>query len=426
MGRIGRSVRNTELCRLHPPYVAITFVNRSGTLGRKTELESRDTAVFGGPHEGKGFQREGAPILIFLMFPSSRWGMFEKSTWIRLPRHVVVGHDVLPRVPDVLGDLNLSRRPLVVTSPTPRSVAGEAIVQSLEAAGYEPAVVEIKVATFESVEKAQDAARAHDAGVLIGVGGGKAIDVAKMAAGDLGIGFVSVPTAASHDGIVSGRGSIPEGDTRHSVAADPPLGVVADTGILADAPWELTTAGCADIISNYTAVKDWRLAHRLQDVPYSEYAGALAEMTAELLVDRADSIHPGLEESAWVVVKALVSSGVAMSIAGSSRPASGAEHLFSHQLDRIAPGAALHGHQVGVGTIMIEFLHTGETGDWHAVRDALDTLGAPTTARELGIDADDIIAALTTAHEIRDRYTILGNGMNEAAARETARKTGII
>jgi len=85
-------------------------------------------------------------------------------------------------------------------------------------------------------------------------------------------------------------------------------------------------------------VKDWRLARRLRNVEYSEYAGALSEMTAELLVENADMIRPGLEESAWVVVKALVSSGVAMSIAGSSRPASGAEHLISHQLDRSAPG----------------------------------------------------------------------------------------
>ena len=86
------------------------------------------------------------------------------------------------------------------------------------------------------------------------MGGGKAIDIAKMAGEELDRGFVSVPTAASHDGIVSGRSSVPEGDTRHSVAAEPPPAVVADTGVLAEAPWELTTAGCADIISNYTAV----------------------------------------------------------------------------------------------------------------------------------------------------------------------------
>jgi glycerol-1-phosphate dehydrogenase [NAD(P)+] len=352
--------------------------------------------------------------------------MFEKSTWIRLPRNVVVGHAVLDDAVAAIEDLRLGDRPLLVTSPTPDEVAGERLRAQFDGAGYDVGTVVIETASFETVTRVVDAARDHDADFLVGVGGGKAIDIAKMAGEEVDRGFVSVPTAASHDGIVSGRSSVPEGDTRHSVAAEPPLAVVADTGVLAEAPWELTTAGCADIISNYTAVKDWRLAERLQGVPYSEYAAALAEMTAEMLVDSAGSIRPGLEESAWIVVKALVSSGVAMSIAGSSRPASGAEHLFSHQLDRIAPDAALHGHQVGVGSIMIEYLHSGDAGRWRSIRDALAEIGAPTTAEGLGIDAADVIGALSTAHEIRDRYTILGNGMSERAAREVATRTGVI
>jgi glycerol-1-phosphate dehydrogenase [NAD(P)+] len=352
--------------------------------------------------------------------------MFGKSTWIRLPRNVLVGHGVIERTAAAVDDLHLSGRPLVVTSPTPREVAGERLLAQFEERGDDPELVVVEAATFESVQRVIDAADRAEAGYLVGVGGGKAIDIAKMAAEDRGVGFVSVPTAASHDGIVSGRGSVAEGDTRHSVAAEPPLAVVADTSILADAPWRLTTAGCADIISNYTAVKDWQLAHRLKNVEYSEYAGALSQMTAEMLVQSADSIKQGLEESAWVVVKALVSSGVAMSIADSSRPASGAEHLFSHKLDRLVPDAALHGHQVGVGAILTEYLHSGADGEWRSVRDALASIGAPTTADELGIDGPTVIEALTTAHEIRDRYTVLGDGMNEDAAREVARVTGVI
>ncbi|WP_435097843.1 NAD(P)-dependent glycerol-1-phosphate dehydrogenase [Halarchaeum sp. P4] len=352
--------------------------------------------------------------------------MFTKTSWIKLPRNVVVGHDVLGDVQAVVADTHLRGRPLVVTSPTPREVAADDIVAQYEAAGVEPALEVVDAASFDAVETVIDAAEAADAAYLVGVGGGKAIDIAKMASDHCDLGFVSVPTAASHDGIVSGRGSVPEGDTRHSVAADPPVAVIADTAVLAEAPWELTTAGCADIISNYTAVKDWRLANRLKNVEYSEYAAALSEMTAELLVERADSIRPGLEESAWVVVKALVSSGVAMSIAGSSRPASGAEHLISHQLDRIAPGKALHGHQVGVAAIVTEYLHSGERGDWEAVRDALAQLDAPTTADDLGVTDEELLEALTTAHEIRDRYTILGNGLSEEAAVEAVTKTGVL
>jgi glycerol-1-phosphate dehydrogenase [NAD(P)+] len=350
--------------------------------------------------------------------------MFDKTTWIKLPRNVVVGHGVVEELREAVDELPVTGRPLIVTSPTPDSMVGDSI--RAQFAADDPITVTVETASFAEVERVIDTARAEEAGYLLGVGGGKPVDIAKMASDHLGMGFVSVPTAASHDGIVSGRGSVPEGDTRHSVAADPPLAVVADTEVLANAPWELTTAGCADIISNYTAVKDWRLAERLKNVEFSEYSAALSEMTAEMLVDSADSIKPGLEESAWIVVKALVSSGVAMSIASSSRPASGAEHLFSHQLDRIAPDAALHGHQVGVGSIMTAYLHGGRDGEWHDIRRALTSIDAPTTADELGIDGETVIEALTTAHRIRDRYTILGDGMSESAARQVANVTGVI
>jgi glycerol-1-phosphate dehydrogenase [NAD(P)+] len=352
--------------------------------------------------------------------------MFEKTTWIRLPRSVVVGHGVLGQTAEVVADTHLPGQPLIVTSPTPRDVAGEQVIDALSRVGPDPEVIVVEQASFDAIEKVLDRAEEVDPGYLVGLGGGKAIDIAKMAAADRDLGFVSIPTVASHDGIVSGRGSVPDGDTRHSVAAEPPLAVIADTEIITEAPWRLTTAGCADIISNYTAVRDWQLAHRLKNVEYSEYAGALSQMTAEMLVDQSDSIKRGLEESAWIVVKALVSSGVAMSIAGSSRPASGAEHLFSHQLDRLAPGTALHGHQVGIGSIITAYLQGGNREEWHNVRDALASIGAPTTAAELGIEDETVIEALTSAHEIRDRYTILGDGISEEAAREAATVTGVI
>lgn len=349
--------------------------------------------------------------------------MFDKRAWIRLPRNVVIGHGVIEETSTALSEIHLDGRPLIVTSPTPQKIAAERIIGQFE---DDVPVEIIEKARFASVERVIDRATTEDAGFLLGIGGGTVIDVAKMAADDLGVGFVSVPTTASHDGIVSGRGSIPEKDTRHSVAADPPLCVIADTAVIANAPWRFITAGCADIISNYTAVKDWQLAHRLKNVEYSEYAGALSQMTAEMLVGNADSIKEGLEESAWLVMKALVSSGVAMSIADSSRPASGAEHLISHQLDRIAGGTALHGHQVGVASITTEYLHSGQDGHWRNVHDALASIGAPTTSEELGHTTDDLIEAMTTAHEIRDRYTILGDGINEDAAREAASVTGVI
>lgn len=348
--------------------------------------------------------------------------MFEKSTWIQLPRNVVVGHEVLDQTADAITDARITGTPLVVTSPTPNEVAGTTVVNQFE--GAETVIVD--EASFEAVYHVETVARREEADFLIGVGGGKAIDIAKIAADEVDVGFVSIPTAASHDGIVSGRGSVPDGDTRRSVASSPPLAVIADTALIADAPWELTTAGCADIISNYTAVHDWKYAHRVKGDTYSEYAGTLAQMTSELLVEHAEDIRPNSEAAAWIVVKALVSSGVAMSIAGSSRPASGAEHLVSHQLDRLANEPALHGHQVGVASIVTSYLQSGGDDLWQDIYAALDHIGAPTTVDELGVDEELFIEALTTCHEIRDRYTVLGDGIPKEAAIDAATTAGVL
>jgi glycerol-1-phosphate dehydrogenase [NAD(P)+] len=347
---------------------------------------------------------------------------FGKSKWINLPRNVVVGHDVLRDVPDVLETRLGFERALVVTSPTTRRVAGDEVAEHIVDAGLEVETVVAEEAGFDGVKRATDVAHERDTDVLLGVGGGVPIDVAKVAADEMDAPYVSVPTAASHDGITSSRASVPDGETRHSVEASAPLGVVADTGVLADAPFRLTASGCADIISNYTAVLDWRLGHRLQNAYYSRYAGALSEMTAEILVENADSIRPGFEESAWVVVKALVSSGVAMSIAGSSRPASGGEHKFSHALDRMDDDRALHGEQCGVGSIVTMYLHGG---DWRDIRDALETIGAPTTAEELGFEREEVVEALVRTEEIRpERYTVL-TGITRDAAENAVEETGV-
>ena len=125
------------------------------------------------------------------------------------------------------------------------------------------------------------------------------------------------------------------------------------------------------------------------------------------------------------LVEALISCGVAMSIAGTSRPCSGAEHLFSHCLTLIAPKPALHGEQCGVGTILCAYLHGA---NWQLIKDVLHRIGAPTSADELGIDREYILEALTRAHSIRpERYTILGeSGLTKEAAERVASITGVI
>ena len=126
-----------------------------------------------------------------------------------------------------------------------------------------------------------------------------------------------------------------------------------------------------------------------------------------------------------MAIKPIISSGLSMSIAGSSRPTSGSEHLFAHAVREITSDRTLHGETCGVGTIMMMYLHAGP---WERVRHALEELRAPTTARALGLSEQEVIQALTRAHTMRpERYTILGeSGLNEESARRLATLTGVI
>ncbi|KAF5416448.1 MAG: Glycerol-1-phosphate dehydrogenase [NAD(P)+] [Candidatus Methanogaster sp.] len=346
----------------------------------------------------------------------------KSQKWMQLPRNIAIGHGIIADTGRMCTELKLGRSAIIVTGRKTKEIAGESVSDILASDGFATDIAIVTNADQENIDATITAA--EGASFLVGVGGGTVIDVAKLASTMLDIPFLSVPTAAAHDGIASMRASIARGGDTVSVPAQAPLGIIADTEIIAHAPHRFLASGCGDIVSNYTAVLDWELAHRLRNASYSEYAATLSRMTAQIVMDRAETIKPELEESARLVIKALVSSGVAMSIAGSSMPASGSEHKFSHALDRIAPEPALHGEQCGVGTILMMYLHGG---NWQQIRDALRTVGAPTTAPELGIPDRCIIDALVHASEIRpERYTILGAGLTLDAAENVAKITGVV
>ncbi len=342
--------------------------------------------------------------------------VFDKSKWMQLPRDVVIGHDVLGQLPAVCDDLKLGKSALLVSGKGTMKLAGNTVLEILSGScTLRPFLAE--EITADVIKKGEAAAK--DADFLIGVGGGRVIDTAKIVSYNLDLPFISVPTAASHDGIASARASVALGTGHSSLEAQPPLAIGADTGLIASAPHRLLASGCADIISNYTAILDWELAHRVKGEQMSEYALALSKMTAEILVKNAHLIKPHQEESAWFVVKALVSSGVAMSIAGSSRPASGGEHKFSHALDRLAPGKALHGESCGIGTIISMYLHGG---DWRGIRSSLKMIGAPVTPADVGIEDSVAVEALLMAKTIRpERFTIFDMGLTRESAERLVR-----
>jgi len=357
--------------------------------------------------------------------PPGLESVFGKAKGMVFPRVVLVGHGVLEDLALTCRQFGFVERGVVVTGPKTAELAGNRAAEILKADGFAVTSIIAREATESEVARVEGEARDAGARFLIGVGGGSKIDITKVVAARLHIPFVSLPTSAAHDGISSPRASLHGASGTASIEGAVPLGVIADTQLIVQAPFRLLASGCADVISNVTAVLDWRLAVRLRSEEYSSTAAALSEYAAQEIMDHAESIQPNLEESVWIAIRPILVAGIAMSVAGSSRPCSGSEHLFSHALDRISERPSLHGEQCGVGSIMMMYLHGG---DWRRLKNALLTIGAPTTARELGVTDEEIVRALMMAHSIRpERYTILGdNGLTREAAERLARGTGVV
>ncbi|MDG6219199.1 MAG: NAD(P)-dependent glycerol-1-phosphate dehydrogenase [Candidatus Thermoplasmatota archaeon] len=359
---------------------------------------------------------------------------FTKSKTMIFPREIIVGHKTISQVAELCGRISKGNNVLVVSDKNTKKIAGNKISKILKKKQFIVSEKQISSATVNQVNSLINFTADNDIELILGVGGGSVIDASKFAAHETGQSFVSIPTCASHDGIASPRASLKHRKGKVSKNATSPLAVLADTEIINKAPFRMLAAGCADVVSNIPAVLDWKLANRLKNEEYSSHAAVLSETAAQLIIDHADEIKPDVEKSVWFAVKAMIVSGVAMSVAGSTRPASGAEHMFSHMLDHLGPGillkgrkkqVPLHGEQCGIGAIMMMYLHGG---DWQIIRNTLEKIGAPTTSEELGVSKKKIIEALVRSTEIRpDRYTILGeHGLTKEAARTLAKKTGVI
>ncbi len=361
---------------------------------------------------------------------------FKKYKTMVFPREVIVGHNTTDQIKGMCRRITRSKNALIVVDKNTKKISGDRIAKMLSGASYEINTIvlsspimkkDVHVAwpTMKEVNEVIKATEKYESEFLLGVGGGSVIDVTKLAAYELSQLYVSVPTSAAHDGMASPRAALKDKKGSISKTAVSPMAILADTAIISKAPYRMLASGCADVISNLSAVKDWELAHRLKNEEFSTFAASLSETSSKLLLYKAEDIRSGFEEAVWQAVKCMITSGVAMSVAGTTRPASGSEHMFSHVLDRIAPGKALHGEQCGVGAIMMMYLH-GE--DWEEIRNFLKTIGAPTTAKELRIPKKKIIEALLCAQEIRpERYTILGEqGLTKEAAKKLAKITGVI
>ncbi len=342
-----------------------------------------------------------------------------------IPRVVVFGPNAIGKVPEILGKIGLAGlRGLILIGPH----FGRHLIEKIGCNTCD--VEEINEVSPEGIiELSNRYARITD--YIIALGGGRIIDFGKAMAYIMNVPYVSIPTIASHDGIASPYVShVLQLDlNKHGVGKvqKSPIAIIADTSIILEAPRRYLLAGIGELVGKLISVADWELAVRLKGEEFSEYAATLARDSALIVLRNRDRLKVHNEESVRIVVKALLGCSVAMAIAGSSRPCSGSEHLFSHAIDLLAREMgfrpALHGEQVALGAIMMAYLHGMR---WRRIRSFLQSLNIPVTAKELGLDRDVIIEALMMAHNVRpDRFTILGTGLTRKAAENVIEITGV-
>ncbi|HSD05579.1 MAG TPA: sn-glycerol-1-phosphate dehydrogenase [Nitrosopumilaceae archaeon] len=340
---------------------------------------------------------------------------------MELPRQIVIGEKNISDVGKFIADLANPRKVSLVSGEQVRKIVQTKIVKSLLKSKIKN-VWHISTSNdVKTAKKTQQSISKDKSDLIIGIGGGRSVDIAKMIAFNLKKPFVSIPTSASHDGIASPFVSL-RGDKPHSIVATAPLGVFVDIEVLKKAPKKLLASGCGDLMAKITAVRDWELARDDVGEYFGTYAANLASMSAKIVIENSKS---GKKPDVRMIVEALISSGVAACIAGSSRPCSGAEHLFSHALDYLVPGVGLHGEKCGIGAILISKL---QGQDWKRIVSTLESVGAPTTAKQIGLKPDMLAKALVMAPSLRkERYTILNKiKMTREKAISLAKSTGVL
>jgi glycerol-1-phosphate dehydrogenase [NAD(P)+] len=353
---------------------------------------------------------------------------------VEVPQHVILGSNILEeglKKIDIFKGINTA---LVVTGPTKTREYGEIVKNILTD-------MNIKVFTYslnnflektqykyiDEVKSISNIATQNSIKIILGVAGGKVFDIVKVCSELLSIPYISIPTTASHDGISSPVISYPIFEVisskipLKSSRVRPPVAILADTAIASRSDKKLLYAGCGDLTAKFTAVLDWKLAHKRVGEKFNEYAAALSMLGFKIIKNRRRIISLATEESYRVVLKALIAVGVAAGFVSSSRPLSGSEHIFSHTLEMLSHKygfkPALHGEQCGVGTIIMTYLH-GK--NWRLIKSILREIGAPTNADELGIEEKYLIEALITSRKTRpERYTILNE---RSISYEEARK----
>lgn len=211
--------------------------------------------------------------------------------------------------------------------------------------------------TIEEVQRISGLVYTKRYDLILAVGGGKVLDVAKRISQLQRINHISIPTVISNDGLISPISVLKDDkDKTQSISGNMPTGVIIDIDIIAKAPDHYLQAAAGDILSNISATNDWFYATAINKERINDIGYQLSLLAAQSLIN-FNNVDLKCENFLKMIIQGQVNSGIAMALSGSSRPCSGSEHLISHAMDYLGhTKSTLHGYQVGVLSLFCLFI----------------------------------------------------------------------
>jgi glycerol-1-phosphate dehydrogenase [NAD(P)+] len=319
------------------------------------------------------------------------------------PLFIDIRAGAVSRLGDLLSDRRISADGHVAVAVGPGQ--GESVVEAIRPSLGNADIFTVRGGSLDAAGDLQAELRGKSYDALVGIGGGRTLDVAKYTATRLALPMVAVATNLAHDGIASPVSSLLHEGGKGSFGVGLPMAVVVDLDFVRTSPPRMVRSGVGDAVSNLTAVEDWRLAAEQRGEPLDGVAETFARTAAEAVLHRTDGVESDYFLTA--LAEALVMSGMAMAAAGSSRPCSGSDHEIMHAVDRLFPGTANHGELAGVGALFSAYLREDE----HLaalINACLSRHGLPRVPADLGLTSEQFAEAVALAPQTRpDRYTIL-------------------
>lgn len=317
--------------------------------------------------------------------------------------YLKIGKDLIYSVEETLRYNTIAGKFLYVADPIVDQLYGNVVRPQIEAIGR----LKEELCSHNTIEYSMNIAEyciATDVNCIVGLGGGRVLDVCKYAAYISKTPYLAIPTTAANDGLVSPIAVLKRKDDKpKSLGASIPSMVLIDTQVIANGPIQNIKAGIGDTISNYMALIDWELAVSRGRDEINGYAYLMSKSSLDALMKtQYDTI---CSEFIEVLVNSLVLSGIAMDFLGNSRPVSGSEHLFSHALDYYSKTVNLHGLQVALGTVSVLKLIDYSQDK---VINYLKRFDVDVNPISLNIDEETFIQCMQCATTMRsNRYTYL-------------------